>query len=78
MRLFWKVLAIFEGAVILSGITLAFIYVDYKAGALPYSVKDILSLIASVALLGVLIGGYIGWIILLTYILKYRQERGLE
>lgn len=76
MRFFWKVLAIFEGLVILSGIALLFIYADYKAGNLPYTAKDILSLIASVTLLGVLISGYIGWVIILTHICEKRQRRG--
>ena len=76
MRLFWKCLAIFEGAVILSGITLAFVYVDYKAGALPYSVKDILSLCASVAVLGLFLGGFIGWMIILSIILDKWQGGG--
>lgn len=76
MRFFWKVLAIFEGLVILSGIALLFIYADYKAGNLPYTVKDMLSLIASVALLGVLIGGYIGWVIILAYLCEKLQGGG--
>ena len=78
LRKFWKVLAICEAVVILSGIALVFIYADYKAGNLPYTAKDILSLIASVTLLGVLIGGYIGWVIILTYLCEKRQEGGLK
>ena len=74
MRLFWKVLAIFEGAIILSGITLAYIYVDYRAGNLPYTVKDILSLCASVAILGLFLGGFIGWLIILSIILDKWQK----
>lgn len=76
MTKFWKVLAIFEGLVILSGIALVFIYADYRAGNLPYSVKDVLSLITSVMLLGVLIGGYVGWVILLMCICEKWQEGG--
>ena len=76
LRKFWKVLAICEAVVILSGIALIFVYADYRAGNLPYSVMDILNLIGSVTLLGVLIGGYIGWVIILTYLCEKRQERG--
>ena len=76
MRFFWKILAICEGLIIMSGIALIIIYADYKAGNLPYTVKDILSLIASVTFLGVLIGGYIGWVIILSHYCEKRQGRG--
>ena len=76
MRFFWKILAICEGLIIMSGIALIIIYADYKAGNLPYTVKDILSLIASVTFLGVLIGGYIGWVIILAYLCEKRQGGG--
>lgn len=76
MRLFWKCLAIFEGLIILSGMALVFVYADYRSGALPYTVKDVLSLIASVALLGLFLGGFVGWMIILSIILDKRQEGG--
>lgn len=76
MTKFWKVLAICEGLVILTEIALLFVYADYKAGLLPYDIKGILQLIASVTLLGVLIGGYIGWVIILTYLCEKWQGRG--
>ena len=76
MRLFWKCLAILEGLIILSGMALVFVYADYRSGALPYTVMDILNLIGSVTLLGVLIGGYIGWVIILSHYCEKRQGRG--
>ena len=74
MRLFWKCLAIFEGLIILSGMALVFVYADYRSGALPYSVKDILSVIASISLLWLFFGGFIGWMITLSIILDKRQK----
>ena len=74
MRLFWKCLAIFEGLVILSGMAFGFIYMDYKAGALPYTVKDILSVIASVSLLWLFFGGFIGWMIALSILLEKKGK----
>ena len=76
MKLFWKTLAVCEAMVIVSGIALVFVYEDYKAGNLPYSVMDILNLIGSVTLLGVLIGGFIGWVIILSHYCEKRQGRG--
>ena len=72
----WKITAIAEFMVILSGMASVFIYMDYRAGALPYSVRDILSLCASVAVLGLFLGGFIGWVIVLSYWLEKRQEGG--
>lgn len=72
----WKVLAIFEGMIILSGMALGFVYADYKTGALPYTVQDVLSLIASVAVLGLFLGGFTGWMIVLSVWLEKRQEGG--
>ena len=71
---FWKVLSIFEAIIILSGMALVFVYSDYKAGALPYDVRGVLSLIGSVAMLGLLFGGFIGWVMILSIILDKRKK----
>lgn len=76
MRSFWKVLAIYEGVVILSGMALALVYAGYRTGALPHSVKDVLSLAASVAVLGLFLGGFIGWAIVLSMYCDRRREGG--
>lgn len=71
---FWKVLAIFEGIIILSGMALGFVYADYKTGALPYTVQDVLSLIASVAVFALFLGGFIGWVVVLSLIMEKRRK----
>ena len=53
---------------------LGFVYADYKTGALPYTVQDILSLIASVAVLALFLGGFIGWVVVLSLIMENRQK----
>ena len=73
MSKFWKLLAITEGIMLLTGLALIFVYFDYRAGNLPYSVKDVLSLIASVALLGGLFGGFVGWVMILSIVLEKRK-----
>ena len=70
----WKITAIAEFLIILSGMASVFIYMDYRAGALPYSIKDILSLCASVAVLGLFLGGFLGWVIVLSIILDKRRK----
>ena len=72
----WKAFALFEFLIILCGMALGFIYVDYRAGALPYTVGDILSLIGCVASLGLLFGGFVGWAIVFAYIMEKREEGG--
>ena len=73
MSKFWKVLAITEGVMLLMGLALIFVYADYKAGALPYDIRGVLSLIASVTLLGGLFGGFIGWVMILSFIIDKRK-----
>ena len=70
----WKITAIAEFLIILSGMASVFIYMDYRAGALPYSIKDILSLCASVAVFGLFLGGFLGWVIVLSLILDKRRK----
>ena len=38
MSKFWKLLAITEGIMLLTGLAMLFVYTDYKMGNLPYSV----------------------------------------
>ena len=55
----------------LIGMALVFVY---AAGALPETAKDILSLVASV--LGLFLGGFVGWVIVLSMYCDKRQGRG--